>query len=82
MMNIYKMNTQKIPISHVCSMDKRKSKRINKDETLLNVYYMDKSESESIIFECMFFGQEQTKRFNISVNTSEVKDATNETRHE
>ena len=58
MMNISNMNTQKIPISHVCSMDKRKSKRINKDETLLNVYYMDKSESESFIFKCMFYGQE------------------------
>ena len=53
-----KMNTQKITDLHVCSLDDSKSKRINLDETLSLVYYMDKSESESFIFKCMFYGQE------------------------
>ena len=44
-MNIYEMNTQKIPNSHVCYLDKNESKRINMDEKLSQVCSTEASES-------------------------------------
>ena len=47
--NISEMNTQKIPNSHVCSLDEIKSKRINANETVWHVCSMDNRESNSVV---------------------------------
>ena len=40
-MNIYEMNTQNIPNSHIYFFDESKPKSISADETLLHVYSTD-----------------------------------------
>ena len=81
-MNIYKKNTQNIPDSHVCYSDKIKSKRINVDETVSNVCYKSESKSTSVIVDACATDKRKSKRVHISVNTSEVKGATNKAKDE
>ena len=41
--------TKQIPILHVCSTNKNKSKEFPADEISLEVYFMDTGELESVI---------------------------------
>ena len=80
-MNIYETNTQNIPNLHVCSSEESELKRINADKTLSHVCSTDKSESRSIIVNACSTDKSKSKRVHISVNTSEVKDAMDETKY-
>ena len=71
--------TQKIPNSRVCSMQDGKSKRTKADKSKLNVCSTDKSESKSVIINACYLDKSESKSVHISVNTSKVKDTTNET---
>ena len=67
-MNDSEMSTQNIPNLHVCPSDENESKRINADER----------ESKRVIVNVCYSGKIESKIIHISVNTSEVKDAKNE----
>ena len=52
------------------------------DKTLSHVCSIDESESESAIFYACSMDNSESKRFHISVNTSEVKYSMNKTKDE
>ena len=79
-MNIYEMNTQNIPNSHVFSLEDNKSKNFHADETLLSVFSTDKSESYRAIVNACSTDKSESKRVHRSINMSKVKDAMDETK--
>ena len=81
-MNKYDTSTQKTPDFRVFYSDESESKRINADETLSHVCSTDERESKSVIVNEYYLEKSESKSVHIRVNTSEVKDAMNETKDE
>ena len=71
-MNNYDTGTQNTHNLHVCSMENRESKGIKQEER----------NSKRVIANACYLGEIEPKSVHISVNASEVKDATNETKDE
>ena len=76
------ISTQNIPNSHVFSMNVSKSKGINASESLSHVCSMGESNSKRVITNTCSSDKSESKIVNKSINTSEVKDAMNETKYE
>ena len=74
--------TQQIPILHVCDLGKSKSKGITSDETLLQVFYTDKSKSESVIVDEIYTEESESETVHKNINTNKENDAINETEYE
>ena len=81
-MNIFEMSRQKIPNYRVCSTIEMESNSTNTDKKKLHVCYTDKRESKMVIANAYSSDKSKSKIVHISVNTSEVKDANNETNGE
>ena len=73
---------QNIPTSHACSLDERKYKGITADKNLPQVYYTDKSESESVIINESSTEDSKSESVHKSINTNKGKDAINKTEDE
>ena len=85
-MNNSVMSTQKTPTSNVCLANKSESKRIKADKSKFSYIFYGWDRIKKGYSQCMFFGKieskNETKSAHKSVNTSEVKDAMNETKDE
>ena len=74
--------TQQIPILHICSSDKTKSKRIIVDEKLSQVYSTDEGELERVIFNESSMEQSEPESVHKSINTNKEKYAIDKTEDE
>ena len=86
-LNVQKMNnsetsTQNIPNSHVCSLDNSEPKMTNTEKNESHVFSTEKNESKRVIVNACSSDKSESKSVHISVNTSEVKGANNETNDE
>ena len=76
------MSTQNNPTLHVCSIEDRQSKSIKVYENESHICFTYDSESKKVIVNACLLDASVSESFHISVNTSKVKDATNETKYE
>ena len=81
-MNDSEMNTKNIRNLHVCSSYKSKLNMTKEDKRLLRVCSADKKKPKRVIDNACYLDGRESKTVHISINTSEVKDATNETKDE
>ena len=61
---------QQIPISYVCDLYKKKSKGIIADKKMLQVCFMDRSESESIIIDDISTEESESESVHKRINTN------------
>ena len=77
--NISEINTQNIPNLLVSSSEERESKRMNLEKPYCKSVLWKRAGAKSVIVNACSSDERKTKKNHILVNTSEVKDAMNET---